>query len=784
MAIKCPKCQFDNSSDSKFCKECGTQLHLGKEIILSKTITIETPFRVLEEGNSFARKYKILGEIGRGGMGIVLEAKDTRLKRSVALKFLPPELSLDPEAKERFIREAQAAASLDHPNICTIYEAEEYEGQAYIAMAYIRGQSLKHKILSGPLDIPETVNIAIQVAEGLKCAHGRGIIHRDIKPGNIMLTEEGQAKIMDFGLAKVERGADLTKTMTVIGTLAYMSPEQARGEVIDLRTDIWSLGCVLFEMLSGQRPFRSEPDQAVIYSILKEEPRRIFRAEKEIPVQLETIIRKCLEKDPRNRYQDAGALAEALKSFEKAAQRAPKPSIAVLPFVDMSPQKDQEYFCDGIAEELINALTHISDLRVVARTSAFAFKGKDLDVRDIGRTLNVKTVLEGSIRKAGNKLRITAQLVNVEEGYHLWSEKFDREMEDIFAIQDDISKAIVDCLKIELLKQEKAALEKRYTDDPEAYNLYLKGLYFAYKPSAEAFNKALGFFGEAIDRDPSFALAYAGTANVYATLGILNLAPPSEMIPKAKMALERALELDDQLAEAHNQTANIAFYYEWDWETADKSYKRAIAINPGYAAAHGWYAWNCLGRRRFDEAIREIKLAQNLDPLMPLLCAFSVGIHGGAGQLDEAIREFHKATELDPNNGLVYFHAGIAFFRKALMGEAIDAFQKSKELEVYAGWAEGPLGIISLAKGEREKAEQILEGMLEQKKRTHISSTSIGLLWGALGNFDKAFEFLDKAQEEHDSLMVYIHIYADFLVPEIQKDPRYNNLLKKLRLAQ
>jgi TolB-like protein/Tfp pilus assembly protein PilF len=561
-----------------------------------------------------------------------------------------------------------------------------------------------------------------------------------------------------------------------------MSPEQARGETVDHRTDIWSLGCVLFEMLSGQRPFPGEHEQAVLYSILKEEPRSISHLRKEIPFQLETIIRKCLEKDPRNRYQDTAALAKALQSFGRTAQETRQPSIAVLPFVDMSPQKDQEYFCDGIAEELINGLTHVRDLRVVARTSAFAFKDKDIDVREIGRTLNVDTVLEGSIRKAGTRLRITAQLVKVDDGFHLWSEKFDREMEDIFAIQDEISKAIVDNMKVKLLAREKAAIEKLLTDDPEAYNLYLKGLYFAYKPSAEAFQKALDYFGEAIDKDPDFALAYAGIANVYATLGILNLVSPTDIMPKAKTALRKALELDDRLAEAYLQMANIAFYFEWDWETADQCYKRAIAINPGYAAVHGWYGWNCLGRGRYDEAIREIKLAQKLDPLMPLLYAFSVGIHGASGRVDEAIEDFHKATELDPNIGLAYFHAGVAFFRKGSMGEAIEAFQKSIELAVYAGWAEALLGLSSLKKGKREEAEQILEDMLEQKKKTNVSSTSIALLWGALGNLDKAFEFFDKAYEEHDSLMVYVHIYANFTVPAIPKDPRFKSLLKKMKL--
>jgi serine/threonine protein kinase/tetratricopeptide (TPR) repeat protein len=736
--------------------------------------------------------YLILEKIGEGGMGVVYKAEDIRLKRLAALKLLPPALTQNEEAKERFVREARAAAALDHPNICTVYDVDEYEGQTFMAMAYIAGQSLKEKIAGGPLSIAEAVGIARQVAEGLRAAHEKGIIHRDIKPANIMLAEKGQAKIMDFGLAKLEWAADLTRTATIMGTVAYMSPEQARGEKVDRATDIWSLGCVLFEMLAGVRPFQSDSERAAVYAILNDEPPPISKLRQDVSPELQIIVRQCLQKDPRDRYRDAGSLVDALRSSigrqPDGSQAVPAskkqvPSIAVMPFIDMSPQKDQEYFCDGIAEELINALTHIKELRVVARTSAFAFKGRNVDVREIGKMLNVNTVLEGSIRRAGNRLRITAQLISVEDGYHIWSERFDRELEDIFVIQDEISKAIVDNLKVKLLAEEKAALEKRHTDDPEAYNLYLKGLYFVYKPSAEAFNKALGFFEEAIGRDQSFALAWAGIANVYASIGILNLAPPTAMMPKAKTALQKALELDDQLAEAHAQRASIAFYFDWDWETADQSYKRATSINPGYAAAHGWYAWNCLGRGRNDEAIREIKLAQNLDPLMPLLYAFSVGIHGASGRLDEAIEDFHKATELDPNNGLAYFHAGVAFFRKESMDEAIEAFQKSIELAVYAGWAEANLGLISLAKGEREKAEHILDDLVEQKKKkAHVSSTCIAFLWGALGNFDKAFEFFDKAYEERDSVMVYVHIYTNFFAGEIQKDPRFKTLLRKMKL--
>lgn len=723
-------------------------------------------------------------------MGVVYKAEDTKLRRTVALKFLRPGIIRDPEASARFSQEAQAAAALDHPNICNVYEIDEAEGQTYIAMAYVDGRPLREMIARGPLSIDQAVNIAVQVAQGLREAHERGVIHRDIKPGNIMLTEKGLVKIMDFGLAKLPWGDDLTKTDAVLGTVVYMSPEQASGSKVDPRTDIWSLGCVFYEMLASRRPFEAGHDQAVIHAILSEEPRSVSTFRKDVPVKVEMILQKCLQKDPRKRYEDAASLIEALEatgrressmSPTKAAPKARYPSVAVLPFVDMSPQKDQEYFCDGIAEELINALTHIRDLRVVARTSAFAFKGKNMDVREIGRTINVDTVLEGSIRKAGTRLRITAQLINVEDGYHLWSEKFDREMTDIFAVQDEISTAIVDNLRVKLLAGEKAVIQKRHTDNPQAYNLYLKGLFFVNRPSAEALHKALDCFSEAIGIDPEFALAYAGTAHAYGSFGVLAFSAPIDMWTKAKTALRKALELDDQLAEAHAEAALIAFYYDWDWAAAEDSYRRTFALNPGNAFARAHYAWHCLARGRFDEATREIKLAQNLDPLMPLFYAFSVGIHYAVGKPDEAIEEFHKATELDPNMGLAYFHAGTAYARKGLIDEAISAFEKSKELSVYSGWAEGMLGIAYLARGEREKAKRILEELLEKKKKDYVSSFCIGVLCGALGHLDEAFEHMEKAVEERDSIMPLFHIYAN--TDALRDDPRFRTLLKKLNLT-
>lgn len=734
--------------------------------------------------------YRILEKIGEGGMGVVYKAEDIRLKRLAALKFLPPALTRNEEAKERFVREARAAAALDHPNICTVYDVDEYEGQTFMAMAYIEGQSLKEKIAGGPLTVSEAVGIARQVAEGLRAAHEKGIIHRDIKPANIMLAEKGQAKIMDFGLAKLEWAADLTRTATIMGTVAYMSPEQARGEKVDRATDIWSLGCVLFEMLAGERPFKSDSERAVVYAILNDEPQPISKLRQDVPPELEMILRQCLRKNPRDRYRDAGSLIDALRSCldrqpavspVTPASKKQAPSIAVMPFIDMSPQKDQEYFCDGIAEELINALTHIKELRVVARTSAFAFKGKNLDVREIGKMLNVNTVLEGSIRKAGNRLRITAQLISVEDGYHIWSERFDREMADIFAVQDEISLAVVDGIKVNLVAGEKTALQKHHTEDPEAYNLYLKGLHFVSKPSEDAIRKALNFFREAIDKDPNFPLAYAGEANVFMSLGVLDLAPSADTWSRARAALRKALELDGSLAEALAVEAGLSFWHDWNWEASEMNFKRTLTLNPGNATTHAQYAWFCISRKRFDEAIQEIKLAQNLDPLMPLFYAFSAGIHWSAGRYAEAIREFHKGTELEPNIGLAYFHGGVAYTQSGALDEALEAFQKARELGVSPGWAEANIALVYMAKGEAEKARGILADMLEQKKKAHVSSVAIAWVAGAMGDLDLAFALFDKAYEERDTLMPFIHIYTNLMAPGIQNDPRFGILLRKMK---
>jgi serine/threonine-protein kinase len=789
--MKCSRCHFENPDTSRFCGNCAAPLNPEGQEFVAFTKTLMPPDRGLRKGAIFAAKYRISGEIGRGGMGVVFKAEDINLKRPLALKLLPDALSHSPEARERFIREAQAAAALDHPNICTVYEVGEQEGLAYIAMAFIDGQSLKERIAQGPLEIEEALEIAVQVAEGLEEAHRKGVVHRDIKPANIMLTPNGQAKIMDFGLARLESADDLTRTDVVMGTVAYMSPEQALGKKVDFRTDLWSFGCLLYEMLAGHGPFRGGNEQAVFQAIVRGDVQPIAALRHDIPVGLNKIVERCLQKNPLNRYHDSRDLAKDLKAVDlddispapKVAPQKHAPSIAVLPFANMSPEKDQDYFGEGIAEELINALAHIQDLRVVARTSAFALKGTNLDVRDIGRKLDVKAVLEGSVRKAGSRLRVTAQLINVEDGFHLWSERYDREMDDIFAIQDGITSAIVESLKVTLKVGEKTALRKRSTEDPEAYNLYLKGLYFFARPNLESYDRALDFFRAAIDKDPNFAQAYAGMAGVFGGLGIMNLAPPAEMWPKAKAALSKALSLDENLAEAHAIAAALAFWFEWDWEAAGRSFDRVLALNPGDAMSHGARGWFYLNRRRPDEAIREIKRALELDPLMPLYYAWSVGLHWSVGRPDEALQEFAKALEIDPNNGLAYFHAGVAYTLKGLLNEALETFEKGKKLTVFPGWAEAGIGTVHLKHGNQRKVTEVFEEMIEDKKTVkNLSSVCIAWMAGALGKLDLAFEFLDKAYEERDSLMNFVHVYTDIFSPTITADPRFRDVLAKMKL--
>ena len=738
----------------------------------------------------FASRYRIVRLLGRGGMGVVYQAEDARLKRFVALKFLAAEFSAHAQARTRFLHEAQAAAGLDDPHVCTVYEAGEDQGRAYIAMAFIDGPTLRDRIAQGPLAIDEAVAIARGVAAGLAAAHARGIVHRDVKPGNVMLAGPRLAKITDFGLARMEGASQSTKTAGVAGTPAYMSPEQAQGLPTDQRTDIWSFGCVLFEMLTGRSPFAAASGQVDVFAIVHGPAPAAAAFRPDVPAALAAVLERCLEPDLRRRYQNASSVLADLEGVgggaaapAARAAREAVPSIAVLPFVDMSPDRAQEYFAEGMAEEIIHALARIEGVRVVARTSSFALKARGLDVREIGRVLNVENVLEGSVRASGSRLRITAQLITADDGFHLWSERFDREAGDVFGIQDEITAAIVDRLSVALHVGERAALTKRAPVEPEAYTLYLKGRYFRHRPAADTVQAALRCFAEAIAKDPTFARAHAGIAGVWGDLAAFGLAPAAEAWPKARDAAERALALDRDVSDAHVVAASMALWYDWDWTAAEAGHKRALALNPGDAWARGCYGWFLLNRRRFDDCGAAIRQALSYDPLSPLLYGFAVGLHAACGRSDEAMANFQKAVELAPTFGLPYFHAGVALVSQGRFAEASDTVEVGLRQGLTVFWGDCILGIARAKQGRCEEAGAILGRMIAQRQRADVSCASIAWVAAALGDFDAAFEWLDRGCAERDGLMPWVHVYTDIFEPALARDSRFRSVLERMRLT-
>jgi len=737
--------------------------------------------------------YKILEKIGEGGMGVVYKAEDTKLKRSVALKFLPPEWTRDQEAKQRFIQEAQAAAALDHSNICTVYEIDEVDGKTFIAMAYIQGQNLKDRLASGLIEIGEAQNIASRIAEGLKEAHDKGIIHRDIKPANIMLTKTGQVKIMDFGLAKLEWGVDLTKTATIMGTVAYMSPEQAKGEAVDRRTDIWSLGATLYEMLASERPFRGSHDQAAFYSILNEEPEAVSKLREGVPKELDSIVQKALKKDPSDRYVGMQDFISDLRSVASASQPSEQslkismeekaPSIAVLPFLDMSPQKDQEYFCDGLAEELINALTQVKDLRVVARTSAFSFKGEKIDVREIGKKLTVKTVLEGSIRKAGNRLRITAQLINVDDGYHLWSEKFDRDLEDIFAIQDEISLAIVTRLKDKLLGSEKVAVLKRHTENPKAYTSYLMGEHYNRMRTPEGFAKAITYFNQALELDPHYALAFKGIGHVYILQSHWGSISPHDAYPKGREYLKKALDVDGEYADALAVMALADTFYEWDWEGAENRFKHALQRNPNSTETCLYYSYLLAITGRHDEAVSLAMRSCELDPLSAVVTGYAGHTLYKAGRYDEAIEHTQQTLSLHPDSFIHHFVLGYLYQKKSLYEKAIQFFEKSVELSRNASMLVSLLARAYSDSGNKSQAEKLLEELKERSRHEYVPPVAFFHIYYAFGDRGKAEEWLKRACDERCTFLPWYINNSDenYRIPRIFP---YKEIIEKTGLLK
>ncbi len=791
--------------------------------------------------------YKILEKIGEGGMGVVYKAQDTKLDREVAIKVLPEKFMEDLDRLSRFKREAKLLASLNHPNIAAIYGIEEHEDVQFLVLELAEGENLASWIDAKKFDVRETLDICRQIAEALEAAHDKGIIHRDLKPSNIKVTSDSKVKVLDFGLAKAfELGktpdVDLTKspTMTVdssrpgiiIGTAGYMSPEQARGKPLDKRTDIWSFGCILYEMLTGNKVFRGETVSDSIAAVLEREP-DWQELPDSTPVRVHNLLRRCLKKDPHRRLHDIAdarieieeiqsETSEALQPPSEIAERkapsrpwshvwpyvllviitailtgtvvwllmrstdsaipvetGPMKSIVVLPFINMSPEEGQEYFCDGLTEQIITALSNIRELKVVARTSAFSFKGKDMDIRDIGNRLNVETILEGSVRKAGDTLRVTAQLIKVEDGYHLWSEQFDRKMDDVFAIQDEVTLAIVDKLKLDLLSDEKPKLVKRYTENIDAYNLYLMGRYYWNKRTGEGLRKGLDLFQQAIEKDPTYTLAYAGVADSYNLLGYYYHMPSMEALPKAKIAAERALEIDESLAEAHTSLAWVSMFYDWDWKAAEKEYKRAIELNPNYATAHHWYSFYLMILGRRDESLDEARLAVTLDPLSLQVNMHLASMFNLAEQYTQAIEEFKRVLEMNPSYVLAHQELGHTYMGLEMYDNALTEYHKVIELlGTRTPSIISDLGYLYAMTGKTDQAKKLLEELQSLSEKMYVSPWGFAVIHLGLGQIDQAYECLEKAYKERDHSIIVFKIVTYF--EDFRSMPRFKALLQKV----
>lgn len=784
--------------------------------------------------------YKIVEKLGEGGMGVVYKAEDTKLKREVAIKFLPHHISANKEERKRFEIEAQAAASLNHPNITTIYAIEEVDSELFIVMEFIDGLELNNKINSGTIPTDEAISISIQIAAGLEAAHKKGIVHRDIKSSNIMITNDGNVKIMDFGLAKVKGGLQLTQMGSAIGTIAYMSPEQARGNSVDHRTDIWSLGVVFYEMLTGCQPFKGEYEQAIIYSILNATPDPIQLYRKDIPDQIKKIVVKTLAKKTIARYQNCEQLLDDLESYlhsnksvrgtgdksevekEIAEGSFKKPhniivryfnsiirrikiswqiilaviiltafsiyifipklqnnllhgkKIAVLPFINLSSDPNDEYFSDGIMEDILTQLVKISDLKVISRTTMMKYRNTNKTLKEISKELNTDVILEGSVRRDSNHVRITAQVIDAETDEHLWAESYDRNIKDVLSVQRQIAYQIVGTLKAKLSSDEKKEIDKQTTDSPEAYNAYLQGIYFLERRSEEDVVKAIYYFNEALEFDSNYAKVWTGLSRAHSFQADMGIIPLDEGYNIAKMEALKALQLDPNLAEAYARLAWIKMSYEWDWDGADEDYHNALKLEPGNASIiqSTGVLMSVLGR--FDEAIELAQLAIELNPLLSTP-NYNLGIYFYCTrQWDDAYTSVQKALELNPKYPVAHILIGRIFLAESKLDEAHSEMQS----ELERAWRQFGLSLSYFALGKKNEADSMLNKFIYEYHNT--SAYQIAQIYSYREDIENAFLWLERAYQQRDGGLA--EIKGDPLIDNIKNDIRYVKLLKKMNL--
>jgi serine/threonine protein kinase/Tfp pilus assembly protein PilF len=725
--------------------------------------------------------YKIIEKLGEGGMGVVYKAHDTKLDRFVALKFLPPHISANEETKARFLQEARAASALNHPNVCTIYGIEEIEGRQHIEMELVDGTTLRDKLHRGPLPLMEASAYAIQIGEALREAHHHGIVHRDIKPDNIMVNSKDQVKVMDFGLAKLKGEIGLTGAVATVGTIAYMSPEQIQGIGVDHRTDIWSWGVVFHEMITGQLPFRGEHQAAMMYSIANEEP-LLATSSTTIPAKVRSLINRALEKDQTRRYQNIDdMLADLQSSHSTISLRSVEKTVAVLPFENISPDKENEFFSDGLTEEIIATLSKIKTIKVVSRTSIIQYKGTNKPLRQIASELRVQYVLEGSVRKHGGDLRITAQLIDAVQDVHVWAENYRGTIKDVFDIQEQVAGEIAKSLEVQLSPREERDLKKRATEDPEAYQLYLKGRFFWNRRTEEGVKSGLAYFKQAIEKDPSYALAYHGLADAYNILGFYTYVSPKESFPLAKAAAEKALEIDDSLGEAYSSLAYALHYYYWDWEGSERNYRKSIELKDRYFTAHHFYANYLVSMSRFEEGVREFNRAQDLDPFALIASAGKGWLYNQWRKYDDAVAQLTKTLILDKNFLLGHLWLGISYSRKGLFAEAIKELKHSVDLSDTSVIALASLAHTYMISGDIENGEKILRDLDAQSHTRYVSSYYRVVICAARGATDEAFEWLNKAYEERSHMLVFLSVDPD--LDPLRADPRFEVLRKKVGLV-